>query len=251
MSTTEKVVVEVVVAAPADEVWRALRDPAVIHRWFGWEYEQITEEIAMIFEAGAVVLEEGRRLGFREAPEPDVFEVEPRGAHTIVRIVRAAPADADWDGIYDGIVEGWRTFLQQLRFMFDRHRDDVRRTLYLEGRAREGGLRPAAALGLDNVSSIAPGGRYQLTTPFGDTLSGEVWFRMAHQLGLTVDSLGDGLLVGHTQQPTPKSPHGGGMAVITTYGLDDAAFDALRARWTSWWESVFEAPTVQTGPHKS
>jgi hypothetical protein len=29
------------------------------------------------------------------------------------------------------------------------------------------------------------------------------------------------------------------MAIITTYGLDDVAFDEQRETWTRWWRSVY------------
>jgi uncharacterized protein YndB with AHSA1/START domain len=237
-----------VVAAPADAVWRAIREPAEILRWFGWEYESLAEEVAHIFVKGAKVVEEGRRLSFAEAG--DIFVVEPRGARTVVRLVRSAPAGTDWDGVYDEIVEGWRTFLQQLRFTLEAHAGDVRRTLFLSGRSSESGPRPPAAIGLTTLVDIGAGEPYTLQSAPGDALTGRVWFRSAHQVGVTVDGFGNGLLIVHDRPPTPASPHGGGMAVLTTYGLDDEAFEALRARWTRWWESTFDSSTVQTAPHK-
>lgn len=37
MTESDPIIVEVTVAAPPDAVWRALRDPAEIRRWHGWE----------------------------------------------------------------------------------------------------------------------------------------------------------------------------------------------------------------------
>jgi uncharacterized protein YndB with AHSA1/START domain len=50
---SDPVIAEVEVAAPADAVWRALREPAEIRRWFGWDYEGLDEEIRQIFVDGA------------------------------------------------------------------------------------------------------------------------------------------------------------------------------------------------------
>ena len=47
---SDPVVAEVVIAAPADAVWRALREPAEIRRWFGWDYDGLDAEIEFIFE---------------------------------------------------------------------------------------------------------------------------------------------------------------------------------------------------------
>jgi hypothetical protein len=242
MSTSEpvveKVIIELVIAAPIDTVWRALRDPAEIARWFGWNSANLAEEITYIFETHATAVDAEHRLTF--GGFNDVFTLTRQGDATLVRVVRAAPAGTDWDGIYDEVVEGWRTFVQQLRFVLERHREDTRRALYLSGRTLEHGPRPPAALGLDALAAVGEGQTYALAAAPGDSLAGTVWFRSAHQIGLTVDGMGDGLLITHNRPPTPASPHGGGMVVLSTYGLDDAAFDALRARWTSWWRGVFE-----------
>jgi len=122
---SDPVVVEVTVAAPADVVWHALRDSREIRRWFGWEYDGIEEEIDQIFLSDVSESEEGRWLDTHGGGR---FELEPRGDGTIVRITRAAPAGkASWDAVYDEINEGWLAFVQQLRFLLERHRGEDRR----------------------------------------------------------------------------------------------------------------------------
>jgi hypothetical protein len=129
---SEPVIVEVVIAAPADAVWRALREPAEIRRWFGWEYDEqggLPSEIELIFHQEST------------ASEPDLtldtgggtFVLEPQGDRTVVRITRAAPAgQSGWEGIYDEVNEGWLTFVQQLRFYLERHPGQDRRTQLVE-----------------------------------------------------------------------------------------------------------------------
>jgi uncharacterized protein YndB with AHSA1/START domain len=53
MADAERLLIEVTMAAPVDAVWRALRDPAEIRRWFGWDYDGLDEEIRLILEEGA------------------------------------------------------------------------------------------------------------------------------------------------------------------------------------------------------
>jgi hypothetical protein len=55
-----------------------------------------------------------------------------------------------------------------------------------------------------------------------------MWFRSEHQLGLTVDAWGDGLLV-------VSAAPSGGSAVLMTYDLDARELEALRERWTASW----------------
>jgi hypothetical protein len=164
------------------------------------------------------------------------FEVEARGPHTVVRVTMPAPVgDAGWEEFYDDIREGWTSFVMQLRFALENHPGEDRRTLWLEG-AGAAPLDPAQ-LGLDG--GRPPGDRYEGATAWGESWSGEVLFRNEHQVGLTVDGYGPGLVILHGKPPQARPPHGGGMAIVTAYGLDDAGFAALEQRWTAWWRQRF------------
>ena len=111
-----RVVVDVTIAAPIERVWQALRDPALIAQWFGWDYATLAAEIDGYFVGGAAEVEPGRRLDLGG----DVFELEVAGSGTRVRLVRAEPPASDtWDGVYDDVDEGWITFLAQLAFWLE------------------------------------------------------------------------------------------------------------------------------------
>ena len=133
--------------------------------------------------------------------------------------------------------EGWITFLHQLKFAIERRPGATRRTLYFAG-SNESGRDVAAELEL-------PGGP-AADTAFdtalvGEHVKGEVWFRSEHQLGITVDAWGDGLLVVSSTGPTEDKPDGAATAILSTYGLDDDRLAELSARWTPWWGSRFPA----------
>jgi hypothetical protein len=244
MKKSDRVLVEILVAAPIDVVWRALRDPQEIQRWFGWDYEGLADEIKFIF-GRAEATDADYTLS---APGmPDRYVLEPNGSHTIVRLIRSAPVtDQSWNGIYDDIVEGWLTFTQQLRFMLERHAGTDRRSLYLSGRAKAAGVAlPAEALGLLSLMSVPVGGRYTITMDVGDGLEGDVWFRSAYQIGLTADGYGDGLIIIGTRPMTNASPHGGGFALITTYGFDTPTFAGMHDRWSAWWHKRYEVLEIQ------
>jgi len=227
---------QVTVAAPVEEVWRALRDPVEIRRWFGWEHDGIEAEIEQIFVDEAEPSEDERTISWSHG---DVFELESRGAHTVVRVSRPAPADGAWDDIF----EGWTMFVQQLRFALERHPGRERRVFQLwSGRDPTAAL-PTNALGLSRLGSGAIGQRYELDSPVGEKLAGVIWYRSPHQIGVSVDAYGDGLIVVAASDSAP----GRGMAIVTTYGLDDAAFQRVRARWTAWWEATYRpAPSADT-----
>lgn len=230
-----KILVELTIAAPADTVWQALRDPAQIEQWFGWDATTLAEEIKFIFVDHAVASDADRTIGFEGTP--DSFQVIDRGDHCLVRLIRAGAAgdDSDWDGVHEDMTEGWLAFLTQLRFTVERHPGAARRTIYLSGKPAEGAAPapPRAGLGAADLANAAEGAPYRLDPGLGEPLSGQVWRRSRRQFALTVDAYGDGLLL------ISDHSNGGGSVIVTTYGLSDEAFRALRERWTTWWNGSF------------
>jgi hypothetical protein len=217
-----------------DAVWRAIREPAEIHRWFGWDYDGLEAEIRMIFADEVATASDGVLL----LNNGDRFTVEPLDDGTRLRVTRPAPAeDVDWDRFFNDVDEGWLTFVQQLRFAFARHPGDDRRTVFLSGRSADGAS-PLDTIGLRGADDV--GERYEVTAPTGDVLSGTVWYRARHQLGLTVDAFGDGLLVIGWGPAWASPALGTASAILTTYGLGDAAVAGLRARWAELWHANFE-----------
>jgi uncharacterized protein YndB with AHSA1/START domain len=238
MSESERMFIEVTLPAPIDTVWRALRDPVEIRRWFGWQYDGLEDEINMIFRDEARPSEADHTIRWDNG---DRMTLRPDGQQTLLRLTRAAPADgSSWDDIYDDINEGWTSFVQQLRFALARHQGDDRRTVWLGGSAVDVDAFPVeAALGLTDVAALSAGSAYDTTMATGE-VTGEVWFHAPHQFGVTVEQFGDGLLVVGNQPASVQPPHGGGWVIITTYGLDDAAFDAVNQRWTAWWDTRYK-----------
>ena len=231
----DHVLVEVTVPAPADAVWAALRDPQKIKDWFGWETDGLKDEIDFIFITHASADEERRIVSF--VGVNDRYEVEATGdATSMVRVVRSAPA-GEWSDVFDGMIEGWISFTWQLAFAFARHPGQARRTLIFSGPPRED-QHARSLLGLD----AAPAAGEPWSMPLGPdaAASGQVWFTARHQIGVTVDAWGDGLLVVVDQPPSEKRPRGTTMLTLTTYGLDDAALADLQARWQAWWDERFE-----------
>ena len=244
MTESRAVVVEVVVAAPIDAVWKALRDPAAIAQWFGWSDPGLPEEIEYIFFTHATADDASYRLTM----DKDEFTLEAQGDHTLVRVTRAAPAGGSWNEIYDDIAEGWRTFVHQLRFAFARHAwrsPDARSTCPAAPAAKVRHRLPRRWVSA-RFAEAWPGHLYAIDVATGDRLMGHVWFRSAWQIGLVVDAFGPGLLVAMRRPPTTTSPFGGGMFVLTLYGFDEAAHEALGARWRNWFAAAFDNVTVQT-----
>lgn len=223
MSETPRI--EVTVAAPADEVWSALRDRDRIRHWHGWDADGLDEEIEVIYFKGFTA----DAATYTLDSEGDTIRLYPGGDRTRVVLTRGARGtNPEWDEYYDDITEGWTTFLHQLRFAVERHPGDVRRTVFLSGPAAPSPIERLGLGGLAEHESYA-------ADLAGEQVSGQVWYRSEHQVGVTVDAWGNGLLILGVTGPSQVHPEGAAMAVLSTYGLGDAAYEVLERRWTRWW----------------
>ncbi|NKX56439.1 SRPBCC family protein [Arthrobacter mobilis] len=217
--------------ADARQVWVMLREPSLIAQWHGWEAGGLEDEINQIYFTDAVESDDHKSLtlGGRYT-----FTLEPVEDGTVLTLERSGAVteeEADWDR---DVAEGWQSFLQQLRFALERHPNARRQTTYFaDDSAPPGGA--LQNLGLDRLP--APGEEYETELGTGETIAGKVWFKSAHQVGLTVHSYaehGDGLLIVAELPRTQARPDGGTQVLITTYDLGAKALAELRARWDSW-----------------
>jgi hypothetical protein len=228
-------VIEVTVAAPVDVVWQALRDPVQLRRWHGWDDPGLDAEIQVIYLNDRVQEDPQRRLFIGT----DTFDLTETPEGVRVRLIRAAPgANPDWDAYYDDITEGWISFLHQLKYALEHHSGQDRATHFRAGTQISPG-RIEDRLGLTEIASQPIGSPYATTLPMGMSISGTVFFRTERQLGLTVESWGDGLLVVGESVPAPYRPDPASMAILTTYDLSPAELEELRSAWDRWWDGEF------------
>ena len=235
--------IKILLPASIETVWKAFREPEIIRQWHGWEYDGIDEEIKAIYQDGTTVHQEDRALKIGghwfafESTGPDQTSVEV----SRVALTGSAIHSLDWDKFYDEVDAGWLSFLQQLRFYLARHRGEIRRTVFLSGDAISANPQPITELlGFGPLPSAGGGQRYR-ATGVGSPLEGEVWFHTANQIGVTVDSWGDGLLL-LAYPPTLDRKFGALSATLTTYGMDGAAFAKLALEWTTWWDDHYTTP---------
>lgn len=227
-------VIEVSIASAPAVLWPALRDPALIRRWHGWECDSLDDEIAEIYSTAVA----DPQTWTLRIDGGDVFSLHERDGTTLVRLERA-PRRPD-DAWYNDITEGWTTFVHLLAFAVEHHGLAERRTVYLEGPLL-GGEDALSVVGLDGVDRV-PGARYAATIAPGDYVFGVVHYVTEHQLGLTVQDLGPGLLCVATQPVTDDRPTGGVSVLLTTYGLGDDEFEEIEAHWLRWWEERTSPP---------
>lgn len=203
--------VEVSVATGRDEVWDAVTQPPVLHQWFGWDYDGLDAEIQQIFVDEATFLAP-ERMGWADG---SYLEVVGDDDGSTVRAVREGPAPADPDA-YDGVEQGWRAFLAQLRFFLDERPKGVRRTIYLTGETTG---RQLLALVDRGWTGLGP--------------------RMAH----AVDPDGHLVVVGgHLRLDAAEAAWA--EVIVSTYGLDDATFAMHRDSWARRWAPIADLAEV-------
>jgi hypothetical protein len=228
-------VASVVLPLPLRELWPYFREPELIREWHGWEYDGLADEITEIFVDKVKISEDHRTFNFGT----HLFNFfEDEGATRLE--VHRAPLEegSEWVDYVPDIDEGWTSFVQQLRFKLERHRDDSRRTLFYSGTPKDPTVAPIQWLGLGQVGLQDVGAPYGATVGPGDALTGTVWFTSKNQVGVTVDDWGDGLLIAGNG-PEGGPPYTKGEAILTTYGLDDDQRDELTDRWSTWWKKHY------------
>lgn len=196
--------IETDVPASRDAVWAAVTQPEKIRQWFGWDYGGLDDEIRQIFVDEATLNAAGR-MGWADG---SYLEVTGDDERSVVRAVREGAGDPAG---YDSIEEGWRAFLTQLRFLFAQRPTGHRRTLHLTG----------TATGADALKAVGDGRTVQDST---------------RQRAL-VDADGH-LVVVATHAELDSADTGLVEITVSTYGLPDAAFAALRDRWAGRWLPV-------------
>ncbi|HET6530196.1 MAG TPA: activator of HSP90 ATPase [Actinoplanes sp.] len=212
--TLKPYAVEVSVLAGRDEAWIAVTQPPVLHRWFGWDYDGLDAEIRQIFVDEATLLAP-ERMGWADG---SYLEVQGDDDTSVVRAVREGDPPADPDA-YDAIEEGWRAFLVQLTFLLEQRPPGRRRTLYLTGETT---------------------GRQVLAMVDGE------WRRAGSRVAW-VAAPGGSLVVAAARAPLDSPDATGMQIVVSTYGLDDAAFDTVRDEWSKRWTAVADGAQVTSG----
>ncbi|MDG4828314.1 hypothetical protein O7627_03215 [Solwaraspora sp. WMMD1047] len=213
--------VEVAVDAPRDAVWTALTDPVEIHRWHGWDYKGLTHEIEEIYLDNARHLRRDRIELTGGAGH--AIELADRGTQTVVRAVlgRLPPVP---DDRYDVIEEGWRAFLQQLRYYLAAHPGVDRRTIHLAGTAV-----PAA-----------------VATALAGKLPGRPWHASRYQRGLVTTRFGGALALLAAEIPLSAGWPGQLSVTVNTYGLPAAEFAAAERDLTRWWHGLVPDGEITT-----
>jgi hypothetical protein len=205
--------VEVSVDAGRDEVWESVTQGPVLHQWFGWDYDGLEAEIQQIFLSEATFVAP-ERMGWADG---SFLEVDGDDDKSVVRVAREAPEHRESEE-YDPIEEGWRAFLIQLRFLLQERPQGRRRTLYLTGETT---------------------GKQALALVDGP------WEQSGRRVAWAANDAGH-LVVVAARLPLHSHEAAHVEITVSTFGLDDAAFEEQRKVWTKRWAPIAAYARVTT-----
>ena len=241
---------EVEVPGTAEEVWRAVATGPGISSWY---VPHTVEECAggaamasfgpgpeMQIPGRVAVWEPPRRVCFDGGEGVDglAFEwtVEPRGGNRcVVRLVNSGFGQGgEWDAQYEGMVEGWKLFMLNLRLHLEHFAGQtaasVLPTAMGAGSLDEVWAALTAALGIP--SSLGVGDRIEVSAPGTPPLAGTVVDVAPQRIALLLD------------QPAPGTgfvavesygEHAGASVWLYLYGADGAeAADRDGPLWQQW-----------------
>jgi uncharacterized protein YndB with AHSA1/START domain len=240
----------IVVAAPAEAVWRALTDAEELMRWFPLRATVEPGEGGTISlswgESGTgiatiAIWEPSRRLRVLEQRRDakgrlveiavDYF-IEAAAASTTLRVVHSGfGPGAEWDEEYDGTARGWAYELRGLRHYLSWHAGEPRRVAQAAVRtasspgacyARIMGLAGLARTG--TLAGLREGEAYRIAGAAG-VFEGQVLVnRPPLDFAGTVTNLNDALL--------RYEFYGGSTKLwLATWGLDEAVVRGLESRF--------------------
>lgn len=179
-----------IINAPIDAVWDALRSKEKLLQWHGWDTPSLEEEIESIYFAD--IKEDGSDSRKRTlvVNGGDTFMVEAKEAMTKLTLIRAGlSGDPEWDAYYDNITEGWVSFVEQLRFMLEHNPKGSRKTIFSNLSLERNDVLEQLNLADEKIGTHFEG-QFQ-----DNDITGSVWFSTPNQLGLVVDVWGPGLLI--------------------------------------------------------
>jgi uncharacterized protein YndB with AHSA1/START domain len=232
---------EIVIDAPLEAVWKAISEGEELTRWFvqeatvepgvgglltfswdgaekgqnridEWEPNRKLRLTSLPFEMGAAKYD-------GTTPMVNEYTLERRDGKTVLRLVNSGiPDTPEWDGFYNGISGGWRSFLRTLRHYLEHNAGKPRTTIKVIGKL-SGSPEDAWTR---FVAAIKPVG----------TL---VFEQAPTMLEANIPELGDAYLA--------HSASGAGAncyvyTMLSVYGKTPAEIETIRAKWQPWLEQV-------------
>ncbi|HVS88283.1 MAG TPA: SRPBCC domain-containing protein [Candidatus Acidoferrum sp.] len=235
------------IAAPVQEVWKALTDPKELVNWFPLEARVTPGVGGKIFlswgpecegEAEIVAWEPGKKFAWKENVALVEWTLEARGGKTVVRLVQSGfLGESDWEKEwFESTSYGWGFMLASLRWALERHRGEERQVAWPRVKAsipREEAYRRLMSAGglfvADARANLKAGEEYALRARTGESLSGRVEFvKESRGFCLTVREMKDALLWLTIEGEPGKIEV---QVWLSAFGLPEAKVKEFSGRW--------------------
>jgi uncharacterized protein YndB with AHSA1/START domain len=247
---------EIEIAAPVDEVWKALTDANELTRWFPLEARVTPGLGGKIFvswgpgcegEAEILAWEPGKKFAWKDPMGLVEWTLESRGGKTIVHLLQSGfLGNADWENEwFDSTSYGWNLMLLSLKAALERHRGIARQVAWPRlqvSLSREYAYRKLLSGGAlfteDIRTALKPGEPYSLKSTAGDSFSGRVEFvQEPRGFCLTVRELNDAVLWITIEGPPDKIEV---QAWLSAYSVPPAQVEAFRKKWQQRLQEIFQ-----------
>lgn len=247
---------EIEIAAPIEDVWKALTDANELTRWFPLEARVTPGLGGKIFvswgpalegEAEILAWEPGKKFAWKDPMGLVEWTLEARGGKTVVRLLQSGfLGDTDWENEwFDSTSYGWIFMLLSLQVALERHRGAPRQvawprlnvTLSREDAYRK--LLTSGALFTEDIRTmLKPGEPYSLKSTAGDSFSGRVAFvREPRGFCLTIRELNDALLWITIEGPPDKIE---AQAWLSAFAVPPSQVEAFGKKWQQRLQEIFQ-----------
>jgi len=246
---------EIEIAAPVDEVWKALTDPMELVKWFPLEARVTPGNGGKIFlswgpdcegEAEIVAWEPGKKFACRENFALVEWTLEARGGKTILRLVQSSfLGNEDWENEwFESTGYGWGFMLLGLQWALEHHRGIARQVAWPRHKVNlsraETYARLLEADGIfraDVNSQLQPQQDYALGTATAENYSGRVQFvRALRGFCVSVCELNDALFWVTIEGAPGKIEV---QIWLSAFGLPQAKIESFEKQWSAQLEKIF------------
>ena len=232
---------EIAIDAPIEAVWKAIADGEELTRWFvqeasvepkaggtitiSWDGVERSSSTIEVWEPNKTLriklgsFDMGAAKQDPASPMIDEYTIERRDGKTVLRLVCSGISDApEWDGFYNGIDSGWRSFFRTLRHYLEHHSGKPRTTIKVIGKLT-GSLEETWARVRAAVEPL-----------------GTVVFEKAPTiLEVNIPEIGEAYLA-HAASSAGGSNYV--YTMLSVYGKTPTEVEAIRAKWQPWLEEI-------------
>ena len=242
----DRVIVEILVAAPIETVWKAVLQSVEAQRWFGWDYPNLATDLVEMWKDAHSDVGEARDL------RPTTCRTGSRSrisgpTRSCASSGRRRPVTPAGRGSTTTWSKAGSRSCTSSGSRWSGHPAENRRTLFLNGRAKDAGTpHPAEALGLSPLWVVLTGEQYEVTVATGDRLTGTVSLLVLLSRWDSPWTASATAWSSFRSDPKRRSrPTAAVRSSSRPTEWPTPEFAQLRERWSQWWTKTYEVIEIQ------